>query len=116
LALEEQTKSGGPAGDVLLHHHPENGQSRSAGERITPECAAVASGFENGGDATGSEHCPDGDAIAQRLGNDQDIWNDPAELIVKERADAPQTALNLIENQQNSAVITDLPQFPEKWR
>ena len=85
-------------------------QRGAAGDRIAAEGRGVHAGLEHFGDLLPGDHDPGGKSPGQGLGAGQDVGLDPVVLVGEPFPGAPHSGLHFIQDQQNAALVAQLPQ------
>ena len=99
--------------ELFLKERGERGERYRGDERRPPERGRVGAGREPPGDGVARDHGADGDAVRQPLGERHDIRLHAPVLVPPERAGPPQACLDLVQDQERSGLVAELPQAGE---
>src|SRR5207244_2183215 len=98
---------------LVAQDRPNRGRAGRAGERIAAEGRAVVARLEHGDPILGHAG-PDRHAAAEPLGQREDVRLDAVVLVAHELAGPPDPGLNLVEDQQGAALVTEPARLPDE--
>ncbi len=98
----------GPADQIVVGQHAQDGECSGRADRVAAERAAVQAGGEQRGRVACRDAGADRQSGAQSLGQSHDVGRDPVVLVGEKRSGAAHSGLHLVEHQQRSVLGGDL--------
>ena len=102
---EPDARSIGAGRDLFAFHHVEHRERGARGERLAAERRGVIARLERGRDLGARPARADRHAVAERLGQRDDVGPDPAVLEAEPPTRATETGLDLVDDEQGLALV-----------